>query len=160
MEPFHRGIRQYREAFNVLAGTHQALGLLWGTVRILLPLCNLDQDGTYHFCKDGEGAGICENALTNTCRHSDMQQARTNSSTRFVLPTTMFLRNVLLWLKAATYHVSSGSKTYSLHGRLSQLRKCKPNIRRRLFPILLVRDTSTIPHQDQVELASRGASHS
>jgi hypothetical protein len=101
-----------------------------------------------------------KNALTNTCRHSDMQQARTNSSTIFVLPTTMFLRNVLLWLKAATYHVSSGSKTCLLHGRLSQLRKCKPNIRRRLFPIPLVRDTPTIPHQDQVELASRGASHS
>jgi hypothetical protein len=38
-------------------------GLLWGTVRVLLPLCNLDQDGTYHFCKDGEGAGICEKCI-------------------------------------------------------------------------------------------------
>ena len=36
MEPFVRGMAQYSDAFNVLAGTHQALGLLWGSVRVLL----------------------------------------------------------------------------------------------------------------------------
>ena len=41
MEPFVRGMQQYGDALNVLAGTHQALGLLWGSVRVLLRVRDL-----------------------------------------------------------------------------------------------------------------------